>query len=216
MNLSELATKHETDKGPKHHNYAEIYDRYMAPYRESTKAILEVGLLYGSSAKMWLEYFPNARVYVIEYNQELIDRALNDSQFPNKDRLTIIHGDQSDPSLWKDIPMDSLDWIVDDGSHIPSDQLNTLIYGFPHLKPEGKYFCEDLHCSFHPNFNPSGGSTLYDWVFEKILEQQKMGIMTGNFYLERDKCITPLTWLTQHIVAFHFYKSIVMLERTRD
>jgi SAM-dependent methyltransferase len=216
MNLSELAIKHETDKSPKHHNYTEIYDKYMAPYRESTKAILEIGLLFGSSAKMWLEYFPNAKVYIIEYNQELIDRALNDSQFPNKDRLVIIHGDQNDPSLWKDIPMDSLDWIVDDGSHVPSHQINTLIHGFPHLKPGGIFICEDLHCAFHENFNKADTNIIYDWLFEKIIEQQKIGIMTGNFYLERDKAQQPISWLTRHVYSFHFYKSVVMLERTND
>ena len=50
-----------TDKDSQH-GYGEAYDKHFYDIRHSVTSILEVGQRVGS-AKLWLEYFPNAKIY---------------------------------------------------------------------------------------------------------------------------------------------------------
>ena len=75
--LTYLANKYNSDKGVNKHNYTALYDMLFSPYREKEINIIEMGLLIGGpehgnnasrttddlpSIKMWLEYFPKARI----------------------------------------------------------------------------------------------------------------------------------------------------------
>ena len=49
--LAALAAAHGTDK--LHHGYIPVYDSHIGPSKSSIRAVLEFGVLYGSSVKMW-------------------------------------------------------------------------------------------------------------------------------------------------------------------
>ncbi len=121
------------DKGNVH-SYVPIYEEKLAPYRLTTKNILEIGVSAGLSMRMWEKYFPSAYIFGIDNNP-----SCQKSETP---RTTIIIADSTNPisTLWGH----TFDVIIDDGSHYPSDQIRTFENLFTYLNPNGVYFIEDV------------------------------------------------------------------------
>jgi hypothetical protein len=208
--LAELANKYSTDKQISEHGYVEFYDKLMVAKRESATDILEIGIGKGSSIRMWLDYFPNAIIHAVDHSSTNI-HFLMSQDFPGKKRVDIIHADQTVKSLWDVIP-NKLDFVIDDGSHIPEDQIVTFSNGFSKVKSKGLWIIEDTHCNFHEQFNLSGEDILYKWVYSYITNQQLMNIMDGNFYKARQMGATPdtLRWM---IYSVQFFKSVIIFEK---
>lgn len=207
--LKELARKYGTDKGEDHHNYVSIYDSLMSPARDSSTKILEIGVQYGSSIKMWLDYFKNATIFGID-NDVSVSGRIKDSRF------RLIFGNERSEDTWAQIPS-GLDFVIDDGSHFPDYQIFSFTNNFHKVKPGGFWIIEDTHCSFHQNFS-NDFNLLYPWV-EKLMVKMQMipeGIMTGNFYLERQKSEYLLDSLSRIIYGIRVYKSVIIFERAND
>jgi len=67
--LTELANIHKTDKGTTHlggHGYSHTYSEYLEGSRDKDIVLLEIGVLYGNSLRMWLDYFSKGFVYGID------------------------------------------------------------------------------------------------------------------------------------------------------
>ncbi len=135
--LSQLATKHGTDKGPSGHNYTAIYETIFESIRDKPLKILEIGVLDGASLRMWCDYFPNAEIHGLDINPDC--KAFADS------RITIHTGAQDDKDLLDSIGVD-FDIVIDDGSHQVADQIAT----FKHLWANTKliYVVEDIYTSY--------------------------------------------------------------------
>ena len=58
--LPHLGRKHGTDKYE--HGYLSVYAERFDPLRSSVRSILELGVFYGASLKMWRDYFAAATV----------------------------------------------------------------------------------------------------------------------------------------------------------
>jgi hypothetical protein len=164
MQLAEIAERHACDKGrvgPSSRwiatNYADIYQAYLHHRRNEPISLLEIGLgvtgpnwradvvhgrnmTGGASLKMWADYLPNATITGVD---------INPAKFLDSDRITTYQVDQgSREQLAQFIakhPNPRFDIIIDDGSHRGDHQQVTLEVLFPHLKPDGLYFIEDLN-----------------------------------------------------------------------
>lgn len=209
MNLTELAIKHCTDKAI--HGYTEFYSRYMEPVRESTTKVVEFGVGLGGSTRLWLEYFPNAHLYVIDNDPKAI-ATIQDS-LPGG-RLTIIKANQTDPVVW-DIIGDNIDFVIDDASHRPEHQIETFGLGMKHIKPGRWYIIEDTQCSFVPQFS-TNCDMLYPWLEELIVEQQVFALGDHDFYTARATNPDNMKSLASLIYSYHCYKSVIMFERAND
>jgi hypothetical protein len=209
MNLSELAHKHCTDKLV--HGYMEFYPRYMNPVRETTKKVVELGIGLGASARLWLEYFPNAHIYVVDNDPKAIATVWD--SVPSG-RFTIIQADQTDPTIWKMVGGD-IDFCIDDASHRPEHQIETFKLGFSHVRPGGWWIIEDVQCSFHPQFSDDP-HMLFPWFNQLILEQQLFAIGDHDFYAARDSNPGNLYSYASKIYSFASYKSVLMFERAHD
>lgn len=133
--LEALAAKYGTDKLD--HGYIPFYEKYLP---KEPKRILEIGVLKGSSLKMWKEYFPSTEVHGLELleNQHLIDPEILHYQSGYK----IHYGNQCDWEMLEQLRKFDFDVIIDDGSHIARHQMMTFFGLF-----NGKqYYIEDLHC----------------------------------------------------------------------
>jgi hypothetical protein len=162
MSLTELANEEATDKGtrgpmaPRGHNYTDIYECYLDDLSQKPITLLEIGLGVqgpvlndvwlggrnpqgGASMRMWYRYFPNARILGID---------INPATFLDNERIRTAVVDQSDPeqlrSFLKELDIEALDVIIDDGSHRPDHQQISLSTLFPFLASRGLYFIEDL------------------------------------------------------------------------
>ncbi len=161
--LHDIAEKHACDKGrhgPSSRwpgtNYADIYQAYLHRRRDEPLSLLEIGLgvtgpnwranvvqgentTGGASMKMWADYLPNAKITGLD---------INPASFLNNDQITTYQGNQGsrdDLRRFLDAhPDPSFDIIIDDASHRGDHQQIGLEMLFPHLKPGGTYFIEDL------------------------------------------------------------------------
>jgi cephalosporin hydroxylase len=146
--LSELCLLYDSDKGPTSpkrvgHNYTPAYHAILGPHRDEVRKVLEIGVWFGASLKMWEGYFPNAQVYGIEKEPqpELATRLL---EFP---RIHVIVGDASLPAT-RDVLIagsgpEPFDLIVDDGSHIGAEVMKNFDLYFPLVRRGCPYIIED-------------------------------------------------------------------------
>ena len=204
--LSDLADKYGTDKRYSEHNYVTIYERLFDHKRLKINKMLEVGYGSGGSVKMWMDYFPNADVYCMEYCDEEYKEVWHNPKLDLPD-LDLIIGDSTKPESWVDVP-NELDLIVEDGSHFPEHQIATFMNGFPHVASGGLYIIEDLHCSFEEKYGNT--KMVYEKFFDYIIEQQTPGRnYGGNFY----QCRGAMPEVVRDIYSYSFYKSIIIIQK---
>lgn len=208
--LAELSKFYCTDKQPLQHNYTPIYESLMYNTRESVHKVVEIGVQNGGSIRMWLDYFQNAQVYGIDFDIECL-RVLINYNLPAANRMTLLHGDQKSVDIWNQVPA-GIDYVIDDGSHIPDDVIATFTANFHKVRPGGWWIIEDTHCNFHEAFSPK--DTLYPWLYKLIYNQQMApdGIGTGDFY--KAVVTSGATDMTKLIFSIRSYKSMIMFERS--
>ena len=73
--LSSLA-EGKTDKGPRVHNFTELYEHIFFPMKNALIKICEIGIANGGSLILWQEYFSNATIFGID----IIDRHFLNSK----------------------------------------------------------------------------------------------------------------------------------------
>ncbi len=145
--LCVIAKKFATDKGGWHlkagdtcHNYTPSYYSLFQGREDKVQNVLEIGINYGCSLRMWAEFFPNARVIGLDCNA---------ATMINEDRIQSFVADQyNEDSLKSALAMANFprfDLIVDDGSHEPAHQLFSAGVLLPYLAKGGLYIIEDLH-----------------------------------------------------------------------
>lgn len=149
MNLNELAKKYMTDKkvpdgikcqnGLFGHGYVESYEKILK--NKKIKSMLEIGVSFGGSLKMWDEFF--------NYNTKIVGVDIEEKRFKIKnlenERIKIKIGDQSDEKFLKTLGDDLYDFIIDDGSHKSEHQITSFKILFNYLNSGGIYVIEDLH-----------------------------------------------------------------------
>lgn len=167
ISLTDLANFLQTDKGtlgrehlswapsfPQHASwyYTPVYEKYMDPVRDRKNIkFMEIGICDQrfpfASPKMWLQYFKNIDLYSIDnfwgnsFTQDSIAEILNMG-------TNFIYADQGSAEDWDfivdTIGKNSLDFLVEDGSHYPHHVMYSLYRSIDLLKPGGYYFMEDI------------------------------------------------------------------------
>lgn len=204
--LFNLADQYETDKRLQDHAYVIFYEQLMEQKRFTTSKLLEVGFGKGGSVRTWMDYFPNADIYCMEYFDKEYQEVWHNPSIDIPE-LKMVTGDSTKESTWDELPYD-FDFIIDDGSHFPEDQIATFLNGFKHLKSRGLYFIEDTHCQFHPIYNAK--DVIYPWVFDLVMKQQTPWLnYGGNFYA----CRNAIQDIAKDIYSYQFFKSVIVFEK---
>jgi len=68
----QLFNEHDGYESLKHNHYPEIYDEYFGPYRDQEINFLEIGVRQGGSLEIFRKYFPNANIYALEIDRDVI------------------------------------------------------------------------------------------------------------------------------------------------
>lgn len=145
-----MAKKHGTDKGGRHltycgrgshmtHEYTPIYWDLLAERSFSVRHVLELGVHFGASLRMWREFFPNAMVFGLDSDA---------SALIEEDRIHCAAcdcGDIADTTRVQGIlrPL-TFDLIIDDASHDPGHQKLTVMAWAQFLKEDGILVVEDI------------------------------------------------------------------------
>lgn len=212
ISLYEIGLKHGTDKS----NFKillEYYENKLVQKKRNTEKIrvLEIGVFFGSSLKMWNEYFgPNCEIYgmdhftgkqgsgfVFEGARKFWDQVHQDQKtFSN---IKLIECDQSQKNQLLDFTSQmkqqgiKFDFILDDGSHLMKDQQQSLGILWSLLKPDGLYFMEDWPSSFDTK-NYDVDSTSSNTTFKMMNDFNDTKIITSQ-YIET----TELKYINQTI-----------------
>lgn len=136
--LDELANYYITDKGSMHgsaHNYVIKYTEFFKQYIHEKITMLEIGIARGSSLKTWASYFKHAQIDGIDINPKCSELC------KDYDNINIIIGDAKTYNTDKEYNI-----IIDDGSHLAGDMVDTFHHLESKLKINGLYVIEDMHC----------------------------------------------------------------------
>ena len=134
-----------TDKGTIH-AYTHYYAAYLEKYQYIYKEIAEVGVNWGGSVRMWLEYFQQAIVHGIDIKKKDEILPMTNGNHANL-RLHVANqlviGDVKDA-----LENSCLDLFIDDGGHTNRMQENTMKDIWKSVRPGGYLIMEDLHTSY--------------------------------------------------------------------
>lgn len=171
MSQSSFEEIHQAKTGKvsdKWESYLRYYDGLFAEYRDQEIALLEIGIQNGGSLDTYAEYFKNSRVLIgCDINTRC--KNLNYSQ----DKIKVVVGDANSDGTYKEIVnlSPSFNIVIDDGSHVSSDIMNSFICYFPLLEPGGVYVVEDTHTLYSQSF---GGGLLNEFsaysFFKKMID----------------------------------------------
>ena len=189
-------------KSCKWHHYLRIYHRHLGIFKNQTPHVLEIGVDEGGSLQMWRDYFgQGCKVYGIDIKKP--PRELGDD-------IVVFVGDQSEKEFLSSVTKETghLDVVIDDGSHLPADQISSFMLLFPALKDGGVYICEDTHACYMQNYqgNAKAAGTFIDYAKKLVdsMHHQYNGEIERTIFNGNIKCVC-------------FYDSMVVIEKgTKD
>ena len=196
--------QHDLNACDKWLNYLDIYEEFFKPYIGNAPTVLEIGVQNGGCLQILKKYFKNAKIYGVDIDPKVCQLALgNDINVYNFD----ITNKKSIENFFQKI---NFDIIIDDGSHICSEVINTFYLLFPRLKAGGVYLTEDLHTSYwqsHGGSFPSKDSSME--FFKKFTDLLNVYHIENNrvveYFSEQDQEIAK--WLQS--ITFHDSVAII-------
>ncbi|CAJ1396818.1 unnamed protein product [Effrenium voratum] len=198
-------------------SYLEVYERYLAPWRNRTVHLLELGVQSGGSQLMWRKALGRgARVYGVDVEPEVTRWATRG--------ITNFIGDVGDvgflQSVCRQIPR--LDVVVDDASHLNWHQRLAFEALYPCLNPEGGvYIVEDISTSYKPSYG--GGyraeGSFLEFAKAKIDELQAFWSCSVSTVSDRwGRCSrgrlqVPISAFTRSTHAIHVHDGLIVFEK---
>lgn len=156
----------ETDRGG-WRGYPRVYSKYLWELKDEKFNLLEIGVHSGYGLLAWTKYFPGVNVLGVEIDENWVKSHLKlVEQYEDFNRIRIEYFDSREPSHWSLKVYDSFRVIIDDGSHLPQDQLDTFKATWDMLVPGGYYFIEDISSRY---YNP--GKEIVFGMLEKLSDQ---------------------------------------------
>lgn len=136
--LNLLGEFYSSDKSYLHNYYNRFYNRIFSDSKIKCD-VLEIGILDGSSLRVWKHFFEYGNVHGIDINKVDID----------DDRIKTFIVDQSNENQLIEFSNKGLmyDVIIDDGSHRMRDLQITAQILFKNINPGGLLIIEDLQTS---------------------------------------------------------------------
>ncbi len=200
--LRTFFNEHRTGNGIwKWDHYFDIYDRHFQNFRGRDVVIVEIGIYSGGSLEMWRDYF-GASCRIVGVDIEPACKVYE------SDSVRVFIGDQADRDFWKRFKQEvgTVDVVIDDGGHLPRQQIVTLEEMLPQLNPGGVYLCEDIHGVFNE-------FTSYLHGLEQNLSAYDL-VFNPNIH---ERCqVSRATALQDAIGSIHRYPFVTVIERRKS
>jgi hypothetical protein len=171
-------------------HYFEIYERHLARFRGQAVHLVEIGIAGGGSIGMWRDFLgPHAQIIGVD-----IDPECKRFEAPG---IEVVIGDQGSPEFWRSFlrSHDTIDVVIDDGGHLPEQQIVTLESLLPTVRPGGVYICEDIHGPFQP--------------FHAYIDGLTRPLSDIDFARDRN----PPNALHQQVASVHRYPLLTAIEK---
>jgi SAM-dependent methyltransferase len=208
-----------THHGHKWTHYFAIYQAVFGPRRAEPMRILEIGVLLGSSLRLWKQYIahPETVVVGIDIRPECIEFDAP------ADGIRVRIGSQADAAFLKRVVEEfgPFDLIIDDGSHHSSNMIASFNHLYAEgLKDTGIYFVEDLHANYWLPWRDSRKSFLD--LCKELIEHMHAHYRRASaaaFFIDKpsDQPMVALEvpLITTMIKEIRFFDSIVAIYKTR-
>ncbi len=177
------------------------YETHLRTFVGTSARILEIGVHGGGSLELWRRYFGEAAIiHGLDIDPGARERAPAD--------CSVHIGDQGDQDLLTSLAAKHgpFDVVIDDGSHVMNDQINSFNALYPLMSPTGVYICEDAFTSYWREY---GGKTNAPGTFMSYAKQL---IDELHAYWRLDDQVTPSEF-TRSTAAIHFYSGAVVFQR---
>jgi hypothetical protein len=210
--LNALAVIYGSDKWGNHF-YTQHYMTHFSAFKNKKINLLEIGvggykskIRGGESLYMWKRYFPYAKIFSLD---------IYDKSFLEEKRIRIFKGNQADENFLLNTvvkEIGEIDLIIDDGSHINNDVIETFKILFPRLKEGGIYVIEDTQTSYWPMY----GGNSNDLNSSNTLLNYFKGLTDCLNYVDiiRDN-YTP-SYFDKHIISMHFYHNMIFIYKGKN
>ena len=193
--LAQYFESHKTGPGIfKWDHYFDIYHRHLNKFVGQAVHLLEVGIYSGGSLQMWSNYLgEKAHIYGVDIEEAC--RAYE------SEKTSIFIGDQSDRNLWRQIKQaaPTIDVVLDDGGHLPEQQIATFEEMLPHIRPGGVYICEDIH----------GSNNRFAAYLQGLSNNLNSGTLVSR--PNKELSVDPSPFQSS-IHAIHFYPFVAVVE----
>jgi cephalosporin hydroxylase len=143
MDLEEIVDNSRTDKNTIH-SYLPLYQKLLIGKKETAKNVLEVGICYGGSIKLWSDFFTNATVYGLD----IIDTNKIWEELKNKEKIILYTSTDAYNSefftnnfLNKNI---KCDFMLDDGPHTLESMIQFIKLYSQIMTDDGILIIEDV------------------------------------------------------------------------
>lgn len=165
--IKDLYRNHSGKVSDKWNNYLKKYEDKLNRYQKLPIKFFEIGILNGGSLEIFSKYFLNAEL-ILGCD---IDPKCKELRYDQMN-VKVIIGDANEEKIKNEIIKHSkFDIIIDDGSHNSNDIVRSFCNYFNHLKDDGLFIIEDLHCSYQQQH---GGGLFYPIssinFFKKIVD----------------------------------------------
>lgn len=202
--LDQIGRMHGCDKSSLHHGYCDIYSSYFKWPLPPNFRMLEIGYggyedpnAGGESARMWKEWEPGLDLTVVDIHQK--------ANIP--EGVKFIQGSQTDVRTY--LGLFPFDVIIDDGSHMNGDIIETFGILWELLNPGGLYIVEDMHSSYDAYYPDSCAipvpvSTFTGTAMEyftHLAHQVNKSFFDGRYHKP------------YNIEFIHFYKDLVIIKK---
>jgi hypothetical protein len=142
MSLLNIPISETTDKNTSH-SYLETYEFLFNSKKNTATHVLEIGINFGGSIKLWYDYFTNATIYGLD-----ISDNISVNEIKNNDRI-ILNADVdaynktffNNTFLNKNIKFDI---IIDDGPHTLESMITFIQLYLQVIKDDGILVIEDI------------------------------------------------------------------------
>lgn len=200
----------------KWHHYFDIYERHLNRFVGRPLRFLEIGVFRGGSLRMWRDYFgPTATIVGIDIDEECAELdGINGA---------VRIGNQSDERFLASVceEFGPFDVVLDDGGHLPSQQIASFCHLYPKMRENGLYICEDTQTNFWPGWQDIGKQrtfvSLACDVAKSLIEPHSQARNKVRFSLpmaERDGNLN-VSLVAASTFSVQFYDSIIVFEKRR-
>jgi cephalosporin hydroxylase len=140
MSLIELVNNQKTDKNTVH-SYLNLYESLLKNKKNSCKNVIEVGIQWGGSIKLWHDYFPNATIY----GCDIYDESNIWDKIKNNDRIKLFNSTNAyDPLFINKIKDIRFDFALDDGPHTLESMIKFIELYLPLMEEDGILIIENV------------------------------------------------------------------------
>ena len=184
--LEEIFNRHKTDKIINFHNYTRQYETLLKDFRDKPIKYLEIGVFNGGSIRAFREAFKNSTC-ILGLDIDSACKLYEDTS----NNIFIEIGNATDFNFIEKIieKYGMFDVILDDGSHINREVIQTFELLFPLLNDNGLYIVEDTICYKSPDHIDSNYENHLEYFFKyaQYLNQWRFDSTKGV----KDNCIDP-------------------------